>query len=235
MPKPLLGYLRHVDPEMFMDQFSLVAINTADDIYHQTELSAVLFGVGTDVNPALYGEHPGSYTQSPDTRRDTLEKNVFKRCEERLIPMIGICRGAQLITIMTGGKLAQHVDGHAGSRHDITTIDGRVINVNSIHHQMMIPRFGRNRVYNATMLAHTITPRSARYLGSNDDEISGQFPIVRKEPEVVVYGGDGMPTCLAVQGHPEWEPPGSEFQEYTLELTQKYIIDKERVNHVVPV
>lgn len=234
MPKPVLGYLRHVDPEMFMDQFSLVAINTTQDIAAQP-LDAVLFGVGTDVSTTLYGEHPGSYTQSPDTRRDTLEKNIFRLCEARLTPMIGICRGAQLITVMTGGKLVQHVDGHAGSRHDITTIDGRVINVNSIHHQMMIPRFGRSRLYNATMLAHTITPLSRRYLGANDNEISGQFPVVLKEPEIVVYGGDGLPPCLAVQGHPEWEQPGSAFQEYTLELTQKYIIDKEAITHVVPV
>lgn len=233
MTKPVLGYLRHVDPEMFMDLFSLVAINNYTDL-HTRPVDAVLFGVGTDVSPVLYGQHPGSYTQSPDNRRDRLEKEIFKVCEQDRTPMIGICRGAQLITVLTGGKLVQHVDGHAGSRHDIVTNDERVININSIHHQMMIPRFGRNRVYNANMLARTITPRSARYLGQDDTDIAENYPQVRYEPEVVVYGGEGLPNCLAVQGHPEWEPTGSSFQNYTLELTEKYIINKEPVNHVVP-
>lgn len=238
MPKPKLGYLRHVDPEIFMDLFDLVSINEINDVYlpNASCVDAVLFGVGTDINPTLYGQHAGSYTQQPDNDRDRFEKTMFKMCENLNIPMIGICRGAQLITAMTGGSLVQHISGHAGSRHDIETVDGRTINVNSYHHQMCVPRFSERR-YNAQIIGHTITPRSRRYLGQEDVDLANQYEWLHLEPEVIVFGkipGSTRPNCLAIQGHPEWETPGSPFWNYTLELTEKYIINKARVDNVYP-
>jgi putative glutamine amidotransferase len=56
------------------------------------------------------------------------------------IPIIGICRGAQMLCALNGGYLIQHVNGHAGCGHSIRTQEGRIINVNSIHHQMMQPQ-----------------------------------------------------------------------------------------------
>ena len=57
------------------------------------------------------------------------------------ISIIGVCRGAQFLCAFAGGKLIQHMTGHHGD-HSITTVDGRVYQSSSDHHQLM-DLFGR--------------------------------------------------------------------------------------------
>lgn len=98
----------------------------------------VQFCGGEDVTPALYGEakHPET-SCNPD--RDKREEIIFGLALKAKIPMAGICRGGQFLNVMCGGKMWQHVDGHAlgGTHecHDLTT--GDVFQVTSTHHQMM--------------------------------------------------------------------------------------------------
>ena len=73
---------------------------------------AVLFTGGADVNPALYGEKPHPLTSSHPVR-DNLELEIYKYCVEKYIPMLGICRGSQFLWVALGGKLNQHIEGHA--------------------------------------------------------------------------------------------------------------------------
>ena len=98
----------------------------------------LIFEGGTDINPEIYGEKPGKYTQRPDSGRDNIEIDAFNLARDENIPMIGICRGAQLFTALLGGKLIQHVNGHMGN-HEITTKGGKILVSSSCHHQMMVP------------------------------------------------------------------------------------------------
>ena len=63
----------------------------------------------------------------------------MKKAQELGIPILGVCRGAQLLCALAGGYLIQHVNNHAGRGHLIQTKDGGLMPVNSIHHQMCIP------------------------------------------------------------------------------------------------
>ena len=95
---------------------------------------------GEDVSPILYGEayHP----QTRDNpHRDLREIYLINKAWELNIPVAGICRGAQFLNVTCGGKLWQHVDGHAiGGTHVVYRLNDRVgFAVTSTHHQMMIP------------------------------------------------------------------------------------------------
>ena len=77
----------------------------------------VLVG-GPDVDPALYGEVPGAMTQPPDRRRDTFELAVTALATRRDLPLLGICRGMQLLNVGRGGSLHQHLPDVVGhGRH----------------------------------------------------------------------------------------------------------------------
>lgn len=98
------------------------------------------FTGGADVDPALYGEqrHPATF---PIPHRDHIDQGMFHLAQAQGIPMAGICRGAQFLCAMTGGKLWQDVDNHAGGLHTAWNPDApdeRYI-VTSTHHQAMIP------------------------------------------------------------------------------------------------
>jgi gamma-glutamyl-gamma-aminobutyrate hydrolase PuuD len=72
-------------------------------------LDALLVIGGNDVDPALYGTeaHPANGALSP--RRDAVELALVRRALERDIPLLGICRGIQLLNVARGGTLVQHL------------------------------------------------------------------------------------------------------------------------------
>lgn len=177
----------------------------------------ILFAGGTDVNPKLYGEKHGTWTSRPDLQRDAFERSIFELYPDN--PKLGICRGAQFLNVMNGGKLIQDVTGHAiGATHPMHTIDGRVIPVTSTHHQMMCP------ISTGELLAWAYG-RSTHYMDGNNEDVGRNFLGVGKrdvvmEPEIVFYPNT---KSLCIQGHPEYLFPKHEFWKYTCELAYQYL------------
>jgi gamma-glutamyl-gamma-aminobutyrate hydrolase PuuD len=80
-------------------------------------LDAVVLAGGPDVGPARYGAAPHPRTGAPRPERDAAELAVLHRALERGIPVLGVCRGAQVLNVGLGGTLVQHVPdavGHSG-------------------------------------------------------------------------------------------------------------------------
>lgn len=98
----------------------------------------IIFMGGVDINPKLYGEQPHERTQPPNNDRDRMETALYRTTPDQF--HIGICRGAQLLHVLNGGGLWQHVEGHLGNHHiDYVNETGfhRAYTVSSTHHQMM--------------------------------------------------------------------------------------------------
>ena len=99
----------------------------------------LLFSGGEDIDPRLYGEKrlQGTY---PNIERDKYEVEAYYAGIDRNVPMIGICRGAQLLHALNGNKLWQDVSGHATRKGQHQTLDlatGLWHVTTSCHHQMM--------------------------------------------------------------------------------------------------
>ena len=99
------------------------------------EADFVVFTGGEDINPSLYGEavHRSVYFNN---RRDEAEIRAYEQAVVLKKPMLGICRGAQLLNVMVGGSLYQDVNHHSGG-HSITNDEGENFLTTSVHHQMM--------------------------------------------------------------------------------------------------
>jgi len=118
------------------------------------QLDGIMFTGGSDVDPGLYGERPHP-TTSVKPERDAAEIMLMRAALDRDMPLLGICRGMQLMAVAYGGRLHQHLPdvlGHnnhrplngpkfgwhpvrlqPGSRcHEIL---GPEVEVNSFHHQ----------------------------------------------------------------------------------------------------
>lgn len=99
---------------------------------------------GDDIHPQLYKEQPltSGYVDSPtipNASQDERECSLFSQwCGEKYF--LGICRGSQLLNVLSGGKMWQDVDNHNhGGLHNVTdTITGEYFPVNTLHHQQMI-------------------------------------------------------------------------------------------------
>lgn len=82
-------------------------------------VDALVITGGYDVDPAAYGQQPHPSTDPPRTERDAWELALLKGALERGLPLLGICRGAQVLNVALGGTLHQHLPdvlGHNGHR-----------------------------------------------------------------------------------------------------------------------
>lgn len=118
-------------------------------------LDGLILGGGADVDPASYGAEAGPRTADVRPERDEFELALTKGALEKDLPLLGICRGFQLMNVAAGGTLEQHlpdVVGHERHRtvpgqfdeHEVELISGSRIAgicgsgqllVNSHHHQ----------------------------------------------------------------------------------------------------
>lgn len=74
-----------------------------------------LFAGGGDVDPRYYGEEVMFDSVDITPARDAFELALFERVTVGGKPVLGICRGIQLINVALGGSLHQHIEGHSQS------------------------------------------------------------------------------------------------------------------------
>ncbi|WP_030907535.1 gamma-glutamyl-gamma-aminobutyrate hydrolase family protein [Streptomyces sp. NRRL F-5126] len=77
-------------------------------------LDGVVIAGGPDVEPAQYGARPHPRTGPPARERDAWELALIGAALDADKPLLGICRGMQLLNVALGGSLAQHIEGHVG-------------------------------------------------------------------------------------------------------------------------
>ncbi|ETW26170.1 glutamine amidotransferase [Mycobacterium gastri 'Wayne'] len=80
-------------------------------------LHALVITGGYDIDPAAYGQYPHPATDQPRADRDAWEVALLKRALDRGLPVLGICRGVQVLNVALGGTLHQHLPdvlGHSG-------------------------------------------------------------------------------------------------------------------------
>jgi putative glutamine amidotransferase len=90
-------------------------------------VDGLILAGGADIDPAAYGEKPHAETRGTVPERDGFEIALARRALERDIPLLGICRGMQLMNVATGGTLVQHLPhsyGHHEHRRNPGTFDG---------------------------------------------------------------------------------------------------------------
>ncbi|GEL15357.1 gamma-glutamyl-gamma-aminobutyrate hydrolase family protein [Pediococcus cellicola] len=114
---------------------------------------------GQDVTPSLYGEQKDALVKTTSLKRDQFEMALFKLAWEQHKPILGICRGVQLINVALGGTLYQDqslIKRKVKIQHDqapqslgnvathwvnvtgnLQAILGERLFVNSLHHQMI--------------------------------------------------------------------------------------------------
>jgi putative glutamine amidotransferase len=77
-------------------------------------LDGLILAGGNDIDPAVYGADPHPETGHAVPERDASELALTRRAVERDLPVLGICRGMQLINVAFGGTLSQHLPEELG-------------------------------------------------------------------------------------------------------------------------
>lgn len=154
----------------------------------------VAFGGGADLGTKMYGHNPVFPGQCASLSiRDAEEKEIFEKAIHYGKPMLGICRGAQLLCALSGGALIQHANGHTMS-HFVFNMDGDEYEVSSTHHQMMLLPPDKFELIEYSM------PLSREYIY---DKKAWKHKLPEFDPETVYFP---YTRALAIQHHPEYNP-----------------------------
>jgi putative glutamine amidotransferase len=126
-------------------------------------VDGLLLAGGADIDPSAYGaeRHPKTTNTRPD--RDRAEIALARRALERDLPLLGICRGMQLLNVALGGTLVQHLPddvGHTDHRRSLGSFDnadhdvrltpgslaaraaGETLHATKSHHHQGVDRLG---------------------------------------------------------------------------------------------
>lgn len=182
------------------------------------EANVIMFTGGEDVSPKLYGEAKGKHTFCNEARDDK-EVGIF--LQTTVIPKLGICRGAQFLCVMSGGRLVQHITGHTlAGNHEVMTKEGRRVFMSSTHHQMMAPFLYKAPKYELLAWAEGL---SDKYIIGNNIDITSivEMRVNRKEPEIVYFP---QTNSLCIQPHPETMDLNSKGVEYCRKLVKEYLL-----------
>ncbi len=167
---------------------------------HPEALLAAVDGVlitgGWDIAPEHYGQDRHPETEAADPERDRLELALTRGAIERDIPVLGICRGMQLINIVTGGTLHQHlpeVVGHHDHRGRDATFDRN-------RHDVRLQSRSLVATHEATTVLH-----AASHHHQGIDALGDGLTVTGWAQDGVTEAVelDDHPFALGVQWHPE--------------------------------
>lgn len=170
------------------------------------DLDGILMSGGGDINPLFVGEEPLPALQDVDTLRDRYDLLLIRLASNRQIPLMGICRGHQMLNAVFGGTLYQDIYSQADTdvikhsqkmareeaSHTVHLEDGCVIAVNSFHHQAV----------------KDVAPEFVQTAVSPDGINEGM-----RHPEKSVFSVQWHPEAMAIHGDEEAQALFNHFIE----------------------
>jgi len=136
-------------------------------------IDGLILAGGADIDPASYGQDAHPQTVGAVPERDAFELAVARAAIERDMPVLGICRGMQLLNVACGGTLVQHLPerfGHEehrrvpgsfdGAEHDVILTEGslaaraagEIVHVTKSHHHQGVDRLGEGLIVTGASL-----------------------------------------------------------------------------------
>ena len=153
-------------------------------------VDGVIVGGGDDIAPALYGAELVMDARL-DPARDEIEKQIVTAAMERGVPLMGICRGAQMLNVALGGTLDQDAYGTYGSRRFKTVLPRKTVDVTPDTRLACIAGL-------APMKVNALHSQSV-------DELGRDLRVAARDDGGMIQAIERVcdPFCVGVQWHPE--------------------------------
>jgi putative glutamine amidotransferase len=179
----------------------LLPITNDAKIIMQTysRLDGILFAGGNDINPKLYGQKPYTETTDYSPVRDQMEINLMYLALEQSKSILAICRGMQLLNVVCGGSLYQHIksDLKQASDHEISTRKKTLVD---LAHQLKVKPKSKLAaiIHSDTIAANTHHHQAINRLGDN------LIASAHSEDNLIeAIEGNGKNYMIGIQCHPE--------------------------------
>lgn len=198
-----------------LEMFHAHGYNNAEssDFENPQQYDLLVLVGGQDVHPLTYAYYPERGVKY-NIQRDTEDLRAVRKAASAGVPVLGICRGSQLLCIENGGNLIQDVKGHALRGYHIARGfdkqgEGVKLLINSTHHQVADP----NPEEGVVLLWGDCGSDHGNF-----NRWGMKERVVRKrEPEVTYYPRYRQ---LGIQYHPEWMEKDSNGRKVAMNLVE---------------
>ena len=197
LSKASLNYVKWIEDEniIVLDAYT---IKNTDSILALAD--GIILTGGEDINPLEYNDPSNLKLCGPiDYSRDTLERKLFDFAFSNKIPLIGVCRGMQMMNVVSGGTLYGDIPSELG-----TQVIHR--NYGEVMHEIVLTCENTDYTNLIFPLAQdTFSVNSWHHQGLKD--IAHNIKVIAKSydglPEAAIINTEIHPFMIAVQFHPE--------------------------------
>lgn len=174
--------------------FVLPALEPADADLALLALDGLVLSGGGDVDPARYGAGPVPEVYGVDPRRDRFEAALVVAAARAELPVLGICRGTQILNVALGGTLHQHVPTLTGNDHCLRDRAYELVHDVRITRDSLLARVVGGAATGVNSLHHQAV-----------EQVGAGLRIVARAEDGIVEAieSDGLGRFLGVQWHPE--------------------------------
>lgn len=170
------------------------------------QLDGLLLVGGIDIDPALYGASRHPCTQAPVGDRDRFELALIGAAWRRRLPVLGICRGMQLMNVALGGTLYQHLPDVVGHQRHRSEPDSHPLDA---EHDVRLADGSLAAQANATNVLHAAVSRHHQGVAQVPAALRTSGWTVDQLPVAIEARRAGF--FLGVQWHPEQQADSPVF------------------------
>lgn len=162
-------------------------------------LDGLLLHGGVDIDPGVFGEPVEPFCGEVDVARDTVELELTRWALHNAMPILGICRGIQMLNVAAGGSLYQdipsqveralHHSHRRGNPYNLLVHSVEIDPHSKLAHALGVTRLDVNSLHHQSL-----------------KDVAPGFHVTARAPDGIIEGiePDGEQFALGVQFHPEW-------------------------------
>ena len=172
-----------------------------------SQCSGLILTGGHDIDPQRYQDAPDDRSKGIDPRRDASEQFLIEQAMQQQIPILGICRGIQMLNTALGGTLYTDLieDYPGSSKHDFYPDLPR----DAYRHSITIET---GNLFHEIIGKETIRVNSLHHQGIKDPAESLQVVGHPEDGSIEAVVATNHPWCIGVQWHPECLPEDQDAQ-----------------------